>query len=497
MGYQVNDDDEDVLADSRNPNEIPRPLDRPYPVTAMPATASITGAASQPRQTMPAPSITAPTQQPLDMPSVKGPLDVTVPPAAPPSGPLGVNDPKYQALAPHGLKKVGLEFASGLNGGLLGGFGDMARKSLNAPTIAYNADVLGQKNQLDQEKSAADVLHTGAETNELGSEQGLQAAETAKNQAETATAGKGTWKPIPETNSEQNDITGETRQMQGVTPLPARTLPEQNMPLNPQQIDQLNKQFTDRWQALNPKKPIPAEFNLQPGATIGDYSRVSDSLKSAEGISGTQAQRAQTNEEAQQRLGMAENPSGTAFNRVLGENAAKDVQTAQGADFRFRSMNDSYPKALNGDQQAMLNLLANHIGMTMGLQKGARITQSLLNEAVNSTPWLQHVEASFDRNGYLSGVKLTPMQMGQMMELAKDQRSNAWQQAHDSADQAGVLDKVKIPDDTKNPNGGGTTAGTGVSSTASDQRPPDKPGFKTQSKMVDGKKVYRQVPIGE
>lgn len=460
------DDDEDVLKDSRDDEEIPRTLDRPYAQSRMPQpVASITGAASQPAPAMPAQSITAPAKQPLDMPSVNGPLDVTSAPAAPASTPvpLGVNDPKYQALAPHGLKKVGLEFASGLNGGLLGGFGDMARKSLNAPTIAYNADVLGQKNQLDQEKGAADLLHTGAETSELGSEQGLQAAETAKNQAETATAGKGTWKPIPETNSEQNDITGETRQMQGVTPLPARTLPEQNMPLNPQQIDQLNKQFTDRWQALNPKKPIPAEFNLQPGATIGDYSRVSDSLKSAEGISGTQAQREQTNEEAQQRLAMTENPSGTAFNRVLGENAAKDVQTAQGADFRFRSMNDSYPKALNGDQQAMLNLLANHIGMTMGLQKGARITQALLNEAVNSTPWLQHVEASFDRNGYLSGVKLTPMQMGQMMELAKDQRSNAWQQAHDSADQAGVLDKVKIPTDAK-PAGGGTATGANASS---------------------------------
>lgn len=460
------DDDEDVLKDSRDDEEIPRTLDRPYTQSRMPQpVASITGAASQPAPAMPAQSITAPAKQPLDMPSVNGPLDVTSAPAAPASTPasLGVNDPKYQALAPHGLKKVGLEFASGLNGGLLGGFGDMARKSLNAPTIAYNADVLGQKNQLDQEKGAADLLHTGAETSELGSEQGLQAAETAKNQAETATAGKGTWKPIPETSSEQNDITGETRQMQGVTPLPARTLPEQNLPLNPQQIDQLNKQFTDRWQALNPKKPIPAEFNLQPGATIGDYSRVSDSLKSAEGISGTQAQREQTNEEAQQRLAMTENPSGTAFNRVLGENAAKDVQTAQGADFRFRSMNDSYPKALNGDQQAMLNLLANHIGMTMGLQKGARITQALLNEAVNSTPWLQHVEASFDRNGYLSGVKLTPMQMGQMMELAKDQRSNAWQQAHDSADQAGVLDKVKIPTDAK-PAGGGTATGANASS---------------------------------
>lgn len=135
------------------------------------------------------------------------------------------------------------------------------------------------------------------------------------------------------------------------------------------------------------------------------------------------------------------------FMRGLAENAAKDVATANGADFRFRSMNDSYPRALKGDQQAMLNLLANHIGMTMGLQKGARITKDILNEATKSTPWLAHVSAKFDDRGYLSGLTLTPEQMGQMMELAKTQRGDAWQQVRDSAGQAGVGNEVKYPDD--------------------------------------------------
>jgi hypothetical protein len=144
------------------------------------------------------------------------------------------------------------------------------------------------------------------------------------------------------------------------------------------------------------------------------------------------------------------------FMRTLAENAAKDVATANGADFRWRSMNEAYPKALKGDQQAMVSLLTNHIGMTLGMQKGARITKDILNEAQKSTPWLQGVKAKFDRDGYLSGITLTPQQMEQMIGLAKDQRANAWQQVSDSARQAGVDKEAAgmIPKDLRSGGGG-------------------------------------------
>jgi hypothetical protein len=96
---------------------------------------------------------------------------------------------------------------------------------------------------------------------------------------------------------------------------------------------------------------------------------------------------------------------------------------------RFAVMEDAYPKALKGDQQAMLNILANHIGMTMGLQKGSRITQAIYNEAETASPLLGRILARFDARGYLQGVVLTPEQMGQMVELAKvrrDQDKNAY-----------------------------------------------------------------------
>ena len=88
---------------------------------------------------------------------------------------------------------------------------------------------------------------------------------------------------------------------------------------------------------------------------------------------------------------------------------------------RMNVMTDAYEKAVkNHDQQAMLNLLANHLGMTMGLQKGARITRDLYHEAAESTPWLQKIGAKFDDNGYLSGVTLNPNQMRQMVNLAQE-----------------------------------------------------------------------------
>lgn len=143
------------------------------------------------------------------------------------------------------------------------------------------------------------------------------------------------------------------------------------------------------------------------------------------------------------------NQKETPFDRSNAEGASKSVETARGGDFRYRSMAGSLPKAKAGDQQAMLNLLTNHIGMTLGMQKGARITKDILHEAQKSTPWLQGLEAKFGSDGYMSGVTLSAPQMDQMMGLAVSQRSNAWAQAIESARQAGVADKVQIPADVR------------------------------------------------
>lgn len=98
-----------------------------------------------------------------------------------------------------------------------------------------------------------------------------------------------------------------------------------------------------------------------------------------------------------------------------------DAKTAyDAAVHRKNLMHKNLAEGLQGNQQAMLSLVANHIGMTLGAQKGARINQAVWNEAVESAPWLKKVEAKFGPDGYLSGVTLAPEQMKQMVQLADE-----------------------------------------------------------------------------
>lgn len=109
---------------------------------------------------------------------------------------------------------------------------------------------------------------------------------------------------------------------------------------------------------------------------------------------------------------------------------------------RFNVMARNYQDAVKDhDQQAMLSLLANHLGMTMGLQKGSRLTRDIIHEAEQSRPWLQGLQAKFDKNGYLTGVVLTPQQMAQMMTLAEGRYSQDVAKARSMAGYVGVTDE--------------------------------------------------------
>ncbi len=139
--------------------------------------------------------------------------------------------------------------------------------------------------------------------------------------------------------------------------------------------------------------------------------------------------------------------------------ATKNMEPALESDTRFRVMKDSEEAAKRGDQQAQLNILANHLGMTQGLQKGARITQTLMNEAVSSAPWLDRVVArgfhkdpdtgDYVFDGYKEGVTLTPDQIDQMVSLGQKRRVRQWQQAQQAGQLVGV--NVPIPGDLENP----------------------------------------------
>jgi len=142
------------------------------------------------------------------------------------------------------------------------------------------------------------------------------------------------------------------------------------------------------------------------------------------------------------------------------------VDRSSTMDANLRDIN----KAKEGgkeNQQAMLSMLANHVGMTSGSQPKMRMSKAQWDEAKDSVPLLQRIEAKFDKEGYLSGVVLTPEQMDQMVELAHEKVS----QLQDHVDrikndpdysEALSLGKKAVPPDMKAP-GKSKGKGTGKS----------------------------------
>lgn len=127
---------------------------------------------------------------------------------------------------------------------------------------------------------------------------------------------------------------------------------------------------------------------------------------------------------------------------TAGRNAAyKAYQPAMDSSERVNVMTQNYEDAIkNHDQQAMLSLLANHLGMTMGLQKGARISKDIVQEAQKSQPYLQGLQAHFDKDGYLSGVALSPNQMRSMVGLAHDRFREDISKSRNEAQYLGAQD---------------------------------------------------------
>jgi hypothetical protein len=100
-----------------------------------------------------------------------------------------------------------------------------------------------------------------------------------------------------------------------------------------------------------------------------------------------------------------------------------------------------------GNQQAMVSLLMNHIGMTLGAQKGTRVAKSVIDEARQSAPWVdtklatighQDANGDFVFDGAKGGINLTGEQIGQMVGLAKQRNDLQWQQVKDTGETYGV-----------------------------------------------------------
>lgn len=102
----------------------------------------------------------------------------------------------------------------------------------------------------------------------------------------------------------------------------------------------------------------------------------------------------------------------------------KDIVDYQDAQRRLGIMEKNLPAALKGNQQAMVAILYNHVGMTALAQRGARQTRALIEEAERSRPWLQGIVARVQKGEPLSGIALSPEQMQFMVQLAEEVDQN-------------------------------------------------------------------------
>lgn len=297
-------------------------------------------------------------------------LDITRSPASPggtlAASPLDPNSAKYTSLAPTGMKKFGLQAEA-----LIGGpFTQDAERRLNAPQITYNQDEEDVKRMSEENLKTAQA----DEATRRG------AAATAQQDLTPVVMKDGRTVYVPQKDAEKLIAT-----------------------------DQGNATKETDVGATNASHEVIADKNNATKTGIN-----ADKIGSAERIDklNNDTKRFVATESANARKYAANMTGGKVPPPV-----SKAYSDYQDSISQLNRMNDSVPAAMKGDQQAMLNILMNHIGMTMGSIKGARPNQAIIHEAEQSAPWLGRIDARFDDRGILSGVTLTPEQIHSMVAL--------------------------------------------------------------------------------
>lgn len=209
--------------------------------------------------------------------------------------------------------------------GALGKIGHVAAKVGNIAGDIFAGRIMEnipgtELNKKEQEESDLENLRTGqqrdiqqqqadTQAENSRSENALRTAETAEHNKNAELAGQ------PKTDEEKTlhdlmtggeggtpRINPETQkpysylEAYGQTKKAGEKLPEQEKPLG-KSVEQLNQGLATRWQAMNPGKPLPAEFTLPPNATQKDFDRVDKLMEGTEKASNTKTQQDFTNEQ--------------------------------------------------------------------------------------------------------------------------------------------------------------------------------------------------------
>jgi hypothetical protein len=207
-------------------------------------------------------------------------------------------------------------------------------------------------------------------------------------------------------------------------------------------VDQINAAMKARFQVLHPGAEMPAHYVLPKESTRGDFARIDKLMEGEEHAFGTKANQEASKAAREQAQALAQANRKEKGDTQTRSAAFKAYTPALDSGERFNVMAENYDKAVkNHDQQAMLSLLANHLGMTMGLQKGARLNQAIISEAQKSLPWLQGLKAKFGPDGYMTGVTLSPEQMHQMLDLGRSRFSEDLTKGRNEARYLGSTDE--------------------------------------------------------
>jgi hypothetical protein len=219
-----------------------------------------------------------------------------------------------------------------------------------------------------------------------------------------------------------------------------------------ERVPQLNQALADIYQQQYPGKQVPAHFQLAPNATQKDFDNFKSMLEHETASAATAEQRQTANQMHAETVALAAAAAGrSAEKQTMAEgkqtlaertHILKLYEPTGDAAKRLNIMTQNYDDAVkNHDQQAMLSLLAQHMGMTTGDIPHGRMTQAMLNEAKKSAPWLEGMAAKFDSRGILTGVTLTESQMRSMVNLARERLGQFYQKSKNDAEYFGATDE--------------------------------------------------------
>lgn len=332
----------------------------------------------------------------------------------------------------------GLQGVTGgiLRGGVLGGLAGGLGEDYSAPAGTYGKDLAKNQGALANIDSKISGDHAVLEAQNTQSE-----IDQRNNKApDTVTTADGIKQWNPQTR--KYDV--------AVGDAPKPKLAEGETPLG-SSVDSLNKGMEDRYQQMHPGKTLPSEYQLGKDSTQKDFDRIDKLLTGTENAQATQAARDESTAlRKQQMTQMAQFHAESMANAQANRDAIQSNKDKSGVLKAYSPVQDSAERmnimtqnaedALHGNQQAGLSLLSNHIGMTMGLVKGARINKEIYSEAAKSQPWLQGLKAHFSSDGYLDGVALSPPQIGNMVDLAPGRLSEDTKKARSQAKYLGATD---------------------------------------------------------